>query len=42
MMIFVPESWPLFCVTLAATSVLTMVGAFLGHFVVKPTRIAIS
>jgi hypothetical protein len=40
MMIFAPESWPLFCVTLAATSVLTMVGAFLGHLIVKPTRIA--
>ena len=42
MLIFAPESWPLFCITLAATSVLTMVGAFLGHLIVKPTRIAIS
>lgn len=42
MLIFVPESWPYFCVTLAATSALTMLGAFLGHWIVKPTRIAIS
>ena len=42
MIIFAPESWPLFCITLAATSVLTMLGAFLGHLVVKPTRLAIS
>ncbi len=42
LLIFAPESWPILLITLAATSVLTMVGAFLGHMIVKPTRVAIS
>jgi hypothetical protein len=39
LLVFAPDSWPFFCITLAATSVLTLVGAFLGHLLVKPTRI---
>jgi len=39
MLVFVPENWPKFCITLALTSVMTIVGAFLGHLLVKPTRI---
>ncbi|MBI3840175.1 MAG: hypothetical protein HY288_19815 [Planctomycetia bacterium] len=39
-LIFPPGSWPLFSITLAATSALAAAGAFLGHLLVKPTRIA--
>ncbi len=39
LLIFVPQSWPMFCISLAITSVLSVVGAFLGHLFVKPTRI---
>lgn len=39
MLIVAPESWKLFAVNLAATSVLALVGAFLGHLLVKPTRV---
>ncbi len=42
MLIFAPESWPMFCLSLAATTILTMLGAFLGHLLVKPTRVPIS
>lgn len=42
MLVFAPESWPMFCISLAATSVLTMLGAYLGHLLVKPTRVPIS
>ena len=38
-LIFPPPSWAGFCLTLAVTSVLAVVGAFLGHWLVKPTRI---
>jgi hypothetical protein len=39
MLIFAPENWPMFCVTLMFTSMSTVLGAFLGHILVKPTRI---
>jgi hypothetical protein len=39
MLVFAPENWPNFCTTLALTSVMTILGAFLGHLLVKPTRI---
>jgi hypothetical protein len=42
MLIFIPESWPIFFIMLAATSTLTMLGAFLGHLLVGPTKIPIS
>ena len=42
MLIFAPESWPMFCISLAATTLLAMLGAFLGHLLVKPTRVPIS
>ena len=38
-LIIPPGSWPLFGITAATTSVLAVAGAFLGHWVVKPTRI---
>lgn len=38
-LIFLPESWPLFAIGLAVTSCLSMAGAFVGHLVVKPTRV---
>ena len=39
MLVLTPENWPRFCITLALTSAFTVVGAFLGHLVVKPNRI---
>lgn len=39
MIAFVPESWPKYCMTLGFTSVFTIFGAFLGHLLVRPTRI---
>lgn len=39
MLVYSPESWPFFLVSLAITSVLSVFGAFIGHLVVKPTRI---
>jgi hypothetical protein len=38
-LLFPPDSWPLFGITVAATSTLAVAGAFLGHWLVKPTRI---
>jgi len=38
-LIIPPDSWPLFGITCAITSTLAVVGAFLGHWLVKPTRI---
>ena len=35
-----PKDWTMFAITLSATGVLTLAGAFAGHMVVKPTRIA--
>jgi hypothetical protein len=39
MLAFTPDNWPRFCITLGLTSVMTIVGAYLGHLLVKPTRI---
>jgi hypothetical protein len=39
MLVFVPENWPRFVITLVLTSVMTIIGAYLGHILVKPTRI---
>lgn len=40
MLAFAPNNWPRFCMTLALTSLMTVFGAFLGHLLVKPTRIS--
>jgi hypothetical protein len=37
--VFPPESWAAFAVMLGFTTVLALLGAFLGHLLVKPTRI---
>jgi hypothetical protein len=34
-----PESWPMFLLTLVLTSTLAVVGAFVGHLIVRPTRV---
>ena len=34
-----PKDWTMFYITLAASAVATLVGAYVGHLVVKPTRI---
>jgi hypothetical protein len=39
MLVFAPDNWLRFCITLALTSVMTVLGAYVGHLVVKPTRI---
>jgi len=39
MLVFAPEHWFLFFIALLVTSGLTIVGAYVGHLVVKPTRI---
>jgi hypothetical protein len=40
MLVFSPENWIFFLVRLLFTSGLTLVGSYIGHLVVKPTRIA--
>jgi len=37
-----PKDWTMFGITMAATSVLTLLGAFAGHLIVGPTRIPTS
>ncbi len=37
---FPPDSWPVIYITLATTTLFARCGAFLGHVLVRPTRIA--
>jgi MFS family permease len=39
LLVFAPESLGVYLITVAITSALTVVGAYLGHVIVKPTRI---
>jgi len=39
LLVFRPESLPVFLITVAVTASLSVLGAFVGHVVVKPTRI---
>ena len=41
MLFMPPKDWTMFWVTLAATSILTLAGAFAGHVIVRPTRIPV-
>jgi hypothetical protein len=38
-LIFIPESWIFWAVGMVLTSLFTVFGAFLGHLLVKPTRV---
>jgi hypothetical protein len=41
-MFFVPpKDWNMFATTLVATSLLTLAGAYVGHVIVRPTRIPV-
>src|SRR5262249_34822229 len=40
LLVFRPESLPIYLITVVVTGALTVLGAFLGHVTVKPTRIA--
>ena len=39
LLVFRPESLPIYLITVVITSAFTVMGAFIGHMVVKPTRI---
>jgi len=39
LLVFSPDNWPAFCIRLGMTSMMTVVGAFVGHLIVRPTRI---
>ena len=41
MLVFAPDNWPQFCITLVLTTGMTIVGAFLGGVLVGLTKAAV-